>query len=153
MRFTGKVVLITGAANGIGRAAAVEFAKEGATLCATDIDGDGVAQAMKETGAVTGSVETHQQDVTDPARWTALIKDIVARHGKLDVLVNNAGIGIFADIEQSNLDIWRKTMAVNLESVFLGTQAAIAVMKARGGVIVNVASIAGDCGRAAAGGL
>ena len=144
-RFQDKVVLVTGAANGIGLAAVAEFAREGATVVASDRDGDGLARALSPLQAM-GRVEALIQDVTDEAAWDAAIAGIVRRYGHLDVLVNNAGIGIMADAEHSSLEVWRKTMAVNLEGVFLGTRAAIRAMKARGGVIVNVASIAANVG-------
>ncbi|MFV3132001.1 glucose 1-dehydrogenase [Niveispirillum sp. KHB5.9] len=141
-RFQDKIVLVTGAANGIGLAAVAEFAREGALVVASDRDEAGLARAL----APLRGVEALVQDVTDEAGWDAIVADILRRHGRLDVLVNNAGIGIMADAEHSSLDVWRKTMAVNLEGVFLGTRAAIKAMKARGGVIVNVASIAANVG-------
>lgn len=138
MRFSGKVVLVTGAARGIGRATAEGFAAEGATVVATDIDAAAIA-AVAAPG-----IETRVQDVTDEAGWTTLVADIVARHGQLDVLVNNAGMAALVAIEDTSLDLWRRMLQVNLESVFLGTRAGIAAMKVRGGAIVNVASIAGN---------
>jgi len=139
-RFEGKVVLITGAARGIGLAAAEEFAGEGALVIATDCDEAALRDASASIGR-RGKVETHVQDVTDEARWTALLGDVVRTHGRLDVLVNNAGIGRFSSIEDTSLDDWRRTIAVNLDAVFLGTRAAVAVMREKGGVIVNLASI------------
>lgn len=145
-RFQDRIVLVTGAANGIGLAAVAEFAREGALVVASDRDEAGLAHALAPLHASGGRVEALFQDVTEEAGWDAIVTDIVRRHGHLDVLVNNAGIGIMADAEHSSLAVWRQTMAVNLEGVFLGTRAAIKAMKVRGGVIVNVASIAANVG-------
>ncbi|MBP7337811.1 SDR family oxidoreductase [Niveispirillum sp.] len=145
-RFQDRVVLVTGAANGIGLAAVAEFAREGAVVVASDRDEGALARAIAPVLTAGGRVERIFQDVTDEAAWDATIADIIRRHGHLDVLVNNAGIGIMADAEHSSLDVWRKTMQVNLEGVFLGTRAGIRAMKLRGGAIVNVASIAANVG-------
>lgn len=142
----GKVVIVTGAARGIGRATVTAFAEEGATVIATDILDDELAALVHELKQNGGKVEGLHQDVTDAAAWPRLLADIVADHGRVDVLVNNAGIAIIGNIEEQTLDEWRLTEKVNVESVFLGTQAAIAVMKVNGGAIINVASIAGNVG-------
>ena len=138
MRFIGKVVFVTGAARGIGRATAEGFAAEGAIVFATDIDQVALAEVADT------NIHIRRQDVTDEVGWAALIAEITALHGGLDILVNNAGMAVLAAIEDTSLEVWRRTLAVNLESVFLGTRAGVAAMKVRGGVIVNVASIAGN---------
>ena len=145
-RFDGSVVLLTGAARGIGGAAAELFAREGAHVIVTDYDADDAKSSVAALAAEGLAIEGHALDAADEAAWERVIDDIIARFGRLDVLVNNAGVGWAGTAEDCTLDIWRRTMAVNMEGVFLGTRKAIAVMKARGGNIINVASIAGNVG-------
>jgi len=145
-RMAGKVVLITGGASGIGLASAEACAREGATVVITDVNAqEGEAQAARLVA--TGlPVEFMTQDVTSEADWTRVSDETVRSHGRLDVLVNNAGIAAIAPIEQETLAGWRRTQAVNMEGVFLGTREAIRVMKGRGGSIVNISSIEGIIG-------
>jgi 3alpha(or 20beta)-hydroxysteroid dehydrogenase len=141
-RFDGKTILVTGAASGIGLATAEQFAHEGGVVIATDLRDEELARAIGGLTAEGLKIETAVQDVTDQAAWSATIKSIVDRHGRLDVLINNAGGGDFAGIEATTIEQWRFVMSLNLDSVFYGMQAAIAVMKETGGAIVNVSSIA-----------
>ena len=142
LRLEGKVALITGAAGGIGSASAALFEAEGAKLALTDLDAADLAP-FAELGALTLS-----QDVTDEARWREVVDAVIARFGRLDVLVNNAGVAIVGNIESATLEDWRKTQAINSESVFLGCREAVRAMKGQGGSIVNISSVAGIIGDA-----
>jgi 3(or 17)beta-hydroxysteroid dehydrogenase len=146
MRLEGKVALVTGAGNGIGEAIAKRFAQEGAAVVATDIDREAVERVALEISSAGGDAQAMTQDVTEEAAWSQLVADIITSHGHLDVLVNNAGIAIPANVEEETLSGWRKTQAVNMEGVFLGCQAAIRVMKEKGGSIINISSIEGIIG-------
>ncbi len=142
-RLSGKVALITGAASGIGRATAALFHAEGAKVAATDRNEAG----LKELKAFADLVLP--QDVTDEARWREVVDSVVAAFGKLDILVNSAGIGTKGNIETETLADWRKVHAVNVEGTFLGCREAVRVMKETGGgSIVNLSSVAGIIGDA-----
>lgn len=140
-RFEGKVVWITGAAKGFGQCAAVEFAREGGTVIATDVDSATLETAFADHSDL--KIETMVQDVTDHAIWAKLGAEIVKKHGKLDVLVNNAGIAEFMGFLDITPEHWRRTQAVNSDGMFFGTQTGIRLMRENGGAIVNVISIAG----------
>lgn len=145
-RMKGKVVVVTGGASGIGLASAEVCAAEGAVVVITDVNaalGDAESKRMVAAGL---AVEFRQHDVTSEADWRRVVDDVVQRHGHLDVVVNNAGIAVIAPVEQETLEGWRRTQAVNMEGVFLGTREAIRAMKARGGSIVNISSIEGLVG-------
>lgn len=147
-RMKGKVVLVTGGASGIGLASAEACATEGAVVVITDVNaasGDAESKRMAEAGLAVGFL---RHDVTSEADWRRVVDDVVRRHGRLDVVVNNAGIAVIAPVEQETLEGWRRTQAVNMEGVFLGTREAIRAMKARGGSIVNISSIEGLVGDA-----
>jgi NAD(P)-dependent dehydrogenase (short-subunit alcohol dehydrogenase family) len=142
-RVKGKVCLVTGGARGLGLAAAEALLAEGAQVMITDVDQAAGDAAAKSLGA---NAMFRVQDVTDAGQWRESLDALVARWGRLDVLVNNAGIAAILDIEQMTPDNWRRTLGVNLDGVMLGTQAAIARMKKSGGSIVNMASIEGLIG-------
>jgi NAD(P)-dependent dehydrogenase (short-subunit alcohol dehydrogenase family) len=143
-RLAGKVALVTGAGSGIGEATAKRFAEEGAHVYVTDLDSDAARRVASEIGAhATGRT----QDVTDEADWDLLMDQITSTHGKLDVIVNNAGIVVTGTAEDTSLDDWRNIQAVNLDAVFMGTRAAIKAMKETGGgSIINISSIEGIVG-------
>ena len=112
----------------------------------TDINILSAEAVAEQINASGGKAQARLQDVTDEALWEQLVQDIVSSHGSLDVLVNNAGIALIGSAEDGTLEDWRTTQAVNGESVFMGTRAAIAVMKERGGSIINISSIEGMVG-------
>jgi 3(or 17)beta-hydroxysteroid dehydrogenase len=139
-RVEGKVAIVTGGASGIGAATVRMLAAEGAAVVASDVDRERGEALAKELG---GKVLFARHDVCDEASWVRLISDTEARFGKLDVLVNNAGIIVVATIEDTTLEQWRRIHAVNAEGVFLGCKHAIPAMRrAGGGSIVNVSSLA-----------
>jgi 3(or 17)beta-hydroxysteroid dehydrogenase len=142
-RLAGKAALVTGAASGIGRATVELFHAEGAKVAATDRNEAGLADLEPYAELIL------PQDVTDEARWREVVDLAVAAFGKLDILVNSAGIALKGNIETATLDDWRRTNAVNVEGTFLGCREAIRVMKAqRSGSIVNLSSVAGLIGDA-----
>jgi meso-butanediol dehydrogenase / (S,S)-butanediol dehydrogenase / diacetyl reductase len=139
----GQVAIITGGSDGIGKATAMLLAKRGATvvICARRAD---VLETARAEIAEVGTVEAHVLDVTDEAGFTGLIEDVAARHGRLDMLVNNAMSVHYAPITKLKTEHWRKDFAVNAEATFVGTRAAMRIMMAAGkGSIVNVSSTTG----------
>ncbi len=148
-RVRGKVALITGAAAGLGEAMAKMLAHEGAKVAVTDVndkDGERVAAAI---GSAGGEAFFRDHDVTDERAWQAAIGATVERFGRLDVLVNNAGVGWGGGPEEQTLERWRALMAINLDGVFLGTKHAIGAMKKNkpaGGSIINLSAIEGIVG-------
>jgi len=149
-RLAGKIALVTGAASvpGLGSATAFRFAEEGAILFVTDLDGEGAertAQAIRDKG---GEATAMAHDVTSTDAWDRVFDTIVAAHGRLDVLVNNAGIAILRPFAEFTDAEWIRQNDVNLHSVFYGTQRAVKLMRrvGRGGSIVNLSSVAGIIG-------
>jgi NAD(P)-dependent dehydrogenase (short-subunit alcohol dehydrogenase family) len=147
MRLENKVTLITGAGSGLGEATARRFAEEGAIVIVTDINAEQAERVSQDITATGGRSEHHYQDVTDERAWDTLMDLIATDHGRLDVIVNNAGIAIRGSVEETTLEDWRRTQAVNLDAVFLGTRAAVKTMKTTGGgSIINISSIEGMIG-------
>jgi NAD(P)-dependent dehydrogenase (short-subunit alcohol dehydrogenase family) len=134
VRLDAKVCIVTGAGSGIGRASALLFAEEGATVVAADIAGsaDGV---------------THVVDVADERQTEGLAADVLDEHGRIDVLFNNAGIPGVGNLEETSLELWERVMRVNVRGVFLMSRAvAPAMIRQRSGSIVNMSSAIAETG-------
>jgi len=145
-RFAGKVVAITGAASGIGAATAQRFAAEGARLALCDLKEDVLAASAAPLGLSPGDLFLRAVDVGDPEAIAGFVRDAAATLGRLDVLVNNAGIGCFGHVDEITPEAWRRTMAVDLDAVFFGSRAALPFLRESRGSIVNTASISGNFG-------
>jgi NAD(P)-dependent dehydrogenase (short-subunit alcohol dehydrogenase family) len=143
-RVEGKIVCITGAASGLGRSAALVLAREGATVVATDLNEDRGQTLVADIARAGGYSEFLRHDVTQEEEWRTIMAAIRSRHGRLNVLVNNAGIGLSGPVVEMSLADWHRQTAVNLDGVFLGVKHALPLMRASGGgSIINVSSIAG----------
>jgi NAD(P)-dependent dehydrogenase (short-subunit alcohol dehydrogenase family) len=148
-RVAGKVALVTGAGMGLGRAAALLLAAEGASVVVTDIDAEAARQTTELIERKSGESFSLRHDVSKPDDWPPVMAAAAKKFGRLDVLVNNAGIAIARNIEDTTLEEWRRTMAVNLDGVFFGCQQGIRLMKqSGGGSIINLSSIDGIIGEA-----
>lgn len=149
-RVKGKVVIITGGSGDLGSAAALLLAKEGAKVVVTDIDetkGKKVIEHIRREG---GKAIFLKHDVTSEQGWKEVIEKTLSEYGRLDVLVNNAGVFARKSIEDTSLEEWRWVLAVNLDGVFLGTKYALGAMKKhRSGSIINISSVAGIVGMVA----
>ena len=143
-RFDGKVVIVTGAASGIGAATARRFASEGASVVAVDRDQAGLAEAVESMSS--DRVLAHIADVSDSASVDAMVKAALDRFGRLDVLVNNAGVHEGGEPKDITNEKWRRVMATDLDGVFFGCRAALPHLEKTKGSIVNTASVSGTGG-------
>jgi 3-oxoacyl-[acyl-carrier protein] reductase len=147
MRLANKVAVITGSGRGIGREMARLFAAEGARVAVADVNPETARATAGEIAADGGEACPAGADVTDPAQVESLVRLVLGRWGRLDVLVNNAGVGLNRSCLDTTLAEWEQVLAVNLTGTFLCSQAAARLMvRQGGGRIVNVASISGQRG-------
>jgi 3(or 17)beta-hydroxysteroid dehydrogenase len=145
-RVEGKTAIVTGAARGLGEAIAQLLAREGAKVAVTDIleEGREIAEGIRREG---GKAVFLRHDVASEDSWIEVIEKTLSEFGKLDVLVNNAGVMLVKEIADTSLEEWRQLMSVNLDGVFLGTKHAIRTMRdSGGGSIINISSAAGIIG-------
>jgi 3(or 17)beta-hydroxysteroid dehydrogenase len=141
-RVQGKVVIVTGGASGIGKADALVLAGEGARVVIADLNEDGGRALAREIGDTAMFV---RHDISREEDWKAVMAATHDRFGRLDGLVNNAGVLVMGSIEDATLEQWQKVHRINADGYFLGCKYGVAVMKTRGGgSIVNMSSIATD---------
>ena len=147
MRLEGKVALISGGARGMGAAEARLFAREGARVAVGDLLEEEGARLESEIAEAGGDCIFIRLDVTSEESWANAVELTVSRYGRLDVLVNNAGVYQKARVEDTTLEGWDRVMAINAAGPFLGTKAAVPAMRdSGGGSIVNISSTAGLVG-------
>jgi len=146
-RLSGKIAIVTGAANGIGKSISELFAREDARVVVTDIEkeaGENTVKGIKDSG---GEAIFMNHDASNQEDWNRVFETTLETYREIHILVNNAGIGEKSDLEFMELEEWRRVLAINLDSTFLGTQLGIRhIKKYGGGSIINMSSIAGFTG-------
>lgn len=149
-RFTGKVALVTGTAEGMGRAITLAFAREGATIIPTDINKELLAKTAREASELSGRpVDWFKMDVTKKDEISQTVKAIIDKYGRIDILVNNAGVSTMNPVVDLSEEEWDFCMNVNAKGTFLVTKAVLPHMiAAKNGKIINIASVAGKGGTA-----
>ncbi|MFP6696936.1 MAG: glucose 1-dehydrogenase [Alphaproteobacteria bacterium] len=147
MRLENKVAIITGAASGMGASTALIFAREGASVVVTDLLSDEGGQIVGQITASGGTARFQKLDVSSEADWDAIVADTLAAFGRIDILINNAGVS-GSHPDRLNIETWDQQMNINAKGVFLGMRAVIPVMQKAGrGSIVNTSSISGFVGQ------
>jgi NAD(P)-dependent dehydrogenase (short-subunit alcohol dehydrogenase family) len=147
MELDGKISIITGAARGIGQACVRRFARKGAPLVVADVIDDEGQQLASEIREQGGAALFLHHDVSDEASWETVVAKAIAEFGAVHVLVNNAGIGTFDDVEQETVEGWNRLISINQTGVWLGMKhVGPAILEAGGGSIVNISSIFGAVG-------
>src|SRR5512135_1563194 len=143
-RVKGKVALVTGGASGIGRASAQLLAKEGAAVVVTDVQDDQGKDCVAAIKRAGGDAIFLHHDVASEEAWIGIIAEVRSHFGKLNVLVNNAGIAIAGSVLTMTLADWRRQQSINLDGVFLGVKHSLPLMReSGGGSIINISSLAG----------
>lgn len=147
MKLEGQIAIVTGGGSGIGHATAKLFAREGATVIVADRDEAAAGRVAEELRGTGARAEGVRVDVSKEADVAALVHGVADRHGRLDVLVNNAGYGIAGTVVDTSEADWNALMAVNVNGVFLGCKYAVPIMERQGGgAIVNTASAVANVG-------
>lgn len=142
----GKTAIVTGAASGIGQAIAISFAEAGARVALLDIAADGAAETLRRIESGGGSAASVRCDVTKQGEVFDAFRDVQARLGPLDVLVNSAGVSHVGTVEQTTEEDLDRLYAVNVKGVYNCLKAGVTAMKGRGGAILNLASVASSIG-------
>src|SRR5919107_2050060 len=142
-RLRGKKAIVTGAGSGIGRAIALRFAEEGAGVVVSDVDGEAAANVASEAGGTNSETLVRKTDVTDSSEVEALVGTAVEEWGGLDVMVNNAGLGVAGTTTNTSEEDYERVMDVCLRGTFLGMKHAIpAIGDSEGGSVINLSSVA-----------
>lgn len=146
-KLDGKVAVVSGGGGGIGRAICLALAGEGANVVVGDLDAAAGSATVAEVEAAGGNASFTALDVTQERSWEALYDGVREASGRLDVVVNNAGIFLLKHIDETTVEEWDRVMAINARGVFLGTKLAIPLMRATGGgSVVNISSASGITG-------
>lgn len=149
MRLQGKVAIITGAANGMGAAEAILFAKEGAKVVATDINEEKLNELADKVKSAGGDILVMKHNVASEEEWKSVVAKTVQTYGQIDILVNNAGVAINKNFATMEMDEWNWVMDINLNGCVLGMKYAIPEMQKTGaGSVINISSIGGIVGMA-----
>ncbi len=142
-RFNGQVVLVTGAASGIGRETSLRLAAEGAVVWLTDVDEAGARQAAEHMEGLDVAHTVSRLDIRNESEWETVLERVLASNGRLDVIVNCAGISAASPLDRMPFSEWRRVFDVNVDGAFLATKHGLRAMRASGGSIVHVSSASG----------
>jgi NAD(P)-dependent dehydrogenase (short-subunit alcohol dehydrogenase family) len=149
MRLANKIIIITGSGSGIGRSTALLFASEGATVVVNDLDTAKGTETVTEIQACGGSATFIQADVTNVEAVKALVDQVIAKYGRIDVLFNNAGISGVGALHEVDPEVWDRVMNVNTRGVYLPSKYALPhMMERKAGVIINMSSCVAEIGLA-----
>ncbi len=143
MRLSGKVAVISGGCSGIGKATAIRFAEEGARVVIGDIDDRNSASIIEQIYSLGSEAFFSKLDVTKEEDWANFFEYTVSTFGKVDVVVNSAGIAVEGNVEDVSFQDWYKELNVNMNGTFLGVKYAFKYLKGNGGSIINLSSIEG----------
>ena len=142
---TDNVAIVTGAGQGLGRAVSLEFSDEGSTVALLERNPETLQEAAAEIKAKGGACEPYELDITDYDAYRSVVDDVISRFGKIDAIVNNAAVTLaYSTILEDSLEDWRRTIAINLEAVYMGSKLVAPHMAERGsGRIISIASVQG----------